>query len=160
MLSGILTRESEMREMMQSWKTRMGPRRRLLRAVALALTCAMVGRPALAEYLVDAGDVVEISIGGPVDFSYRAAVQLDGTITVPRLGTISVAGLQPSEIKTRIQAELLSKPIRMHGADGRTSSYLIAPDEVAAAVVEYRTAFDHVGLLVDKLPGLNGLPFT
>ena len=125
----------------QGLKSCMKPRLHLVPVVVLASVAVLGAQPAWADYHVEAGDVIEVWIGGPVDLSYRAAVQLDGTITIPRLGTISVKGLQPSEIKTKLQVALLGKPIRIRGGDGRTTSFMIAPDEVAAAVVEYRPIY-------------------
>src|SRR6266540_7389004 len=69
------------------------------------LFCALFGWsiPAEAEYRIDAGDILEIAVAGMPDWRQRIEVQLDGSISYPLLGTLVVAGLSPSEVRTKIQ---------------------------------------------------------
>ena len=109
--------------------------------IALALAPLFYASSAWADYPVQAGDVVEVSIGGMIEVHQRSAVQLDGTVTFPQVGTVSVAGLSAAEIRTKIQAALLGKTIRQRSPEGRVISFTIAPDDVAATVVEYRPVY-------------------
>jgi polysaccharide biosynthesis/export protein len=111
------------------------------RLVALALAPLFYASSAWADYPVQAGDVVEVSIGGMIEVHQRSVVQLDGTVTFPQVGTISVVGLSAAEIRTKIQAALLGKTIRQRSPDGRVISLTIAPDDIAASVVEYRPVY-------------------
>ncbi len=108
---------------------------------AIALVPFFYAPPAWADYSVQAGDVVEMSIGGMIDLHHRAVVQLDGTVTFPQLGTVSVAGLSASEMRKRIQAALLGKTLRQRSPDGRAIPITIEPDDIAASVVEYRPVY-------------------
>ena len=71
-------------------------------AKAAWLGCALVTglifvyvTPSMAQYRIDAGDVIEIVITGSTELRQRVAVQIDGTISHPLMGSIEVAGLRP-----------------------------------------------------------------
>lgn len=97
--------------------------------------------PAMAEYRLDGGDVIEISVLGVPELRQRVPVQLDGTISYPLLGSFRAAGLSPSEVRAKIQATLPNKVFRQKAADGRESVVVIEPDQVTVGVVEYRPIY-------------------
>ena len=71
------------------------------RLSSVALAILFCTSPAAADYPVQAGEVIEVSIGGLVDFHQRAVVQQDGTVNFPQLGTISVDGSLASQVKDK-----------------------------------------------------------
>jgi polysaccharide export outer membrane protein len=97
--------------------------------------------PAMAEYRLDVGDVIEISVLGVPELRQRVPVQLDGSISYPLLGSLGVSGLSPSEVRAKIQAILAAKVFRQRAPDGRESVVVIEPDQVAVGVVEYRPIY-------------------
>jgi polysaccharide biosynthesis/export protein len=107
------------------------------------LFCALLSWsiPAKAEYRVDAGDILEIAVAGMPDWRQRVEVQLDGSISYPLLGTLVVAGLSPSEVRTKIQSILATKVFRQSTPDGREHNVLLDADQVTANVVEYRPIY-------------------
>jgi len=107
--------------------------------LTISLVCLVV--PATAEYLVDAGDVIEILVASVPELQRRIPVKSDGTISFPLLGTFSVAGLSPSEVEAKVQATLATKIFRQRTSDGRESTVAIEPDEVTAVVVQYRPIY-------------------
>jgi polysaccharide biosynthesis/export protein len=107
--------------------------------LAAALLCSIT--PAKAEYLLHVGDVIEISIARLPELKQRVPVQLDGTISFPLLGTISVADLSPAEVQAKVQAMFAAKVFRQRTSDGRESSVAIEADEVTARIVEYRPIY-------------------
>src|SRR5690349_3169676 len=104
------------------------------------LFCALLSWsvPAEAEYRIDAGDILEIAVAGMPDWRQRIQVQLDGSISYPLLGTLVVAGLLPSEVRTKVQSILATKVFRQRTPDGREHVVVIDADQVTANVVEYR----------------------
>ena len=50
--------------------------------------------PVTADYVIGPGDEIHIRAWGQVDIDYRAVVDRDGRIYVPKVGSISVAGLK------------------------------------------------------------------
>ncbi|NOJ47561.1 polysaccharide biosynthesis/export family protein [Bradyrhizobium archetypum] len=97
--------------------------------------------PAMAEYRLDVGDVIEISVLGVPELRQRVPVQLDGSISYPLLGSFAVSGLSPSEVRAKIQAILPTKVFRQRASDGRESVAVIEPDQVTVGVVEYRPIY-------------------
>jgi polysaccharide biosynthesis/export protein len=107
-------------------------------ALIFLVCCAM---PAMAEYRLDVGDVIEISVLGVPEMRQRVPVQLDGSISYPLLGSFGVSGLSPSEVRAKIQAILPTKVFRQRAPDGRESVVVIEPDQVTVGVVEYRPIY-------------------
>ena len=105
----------------------------------VSLLCSAI--PSKAEYRLDVGDVLEISVAGVPELRQRVAVQLDGSISYPLLGTFVVAGLPPSEVRAKIRAVLPSKVFRQRAPDGRENVVVIEADQVTANVVEYRPIY-------------------
>src|SRR5215813_4217355 len=97
--------------------------------------------PAKAEYRVDVGDVLEISVAGVPELRQRVVVQLDGSISYPLLGTFIVAGLPPTEVRNKIRTTLPGKVFRQRAPDGRENVFVIEPDQISASVVEYRPIY-------------------
>jgi len=98
-------------------------------------------QPASAEYRLQAGDVVEISVAGIPELRQRVPVQLDGTIAFPLIGTLMAEGSPLSHIRSKIQSAVASKVFRLRTADGRELSRIIERDEVTATIVEYKPVF-------------------
>jgi polysaccharide export outer membrane protein len=108
--------------------------------IAVAALCCLVS-PARAEYRLQGGDVVEISVFGVPELRQRASVQLDGKITFPVIGAFLVEGVEFSEVQSKIQSAAASKIFRIRTPDGRELSRMFERDEVAATIVEYRPVF-------------------
>ena len=96
---------------------------------------------AKAEYRIQAGDILEIAVAGMPDWRQRVEVQLDGSISYPLLGTLVVAGLSPSEVRTKIQDILPTKVFRQRTPDGREHVVVLDADQITANVVEYRPIY-------------------
>jgi polysaccharide export outer membrane protein len=112
-----------------------------LRSLLLAASLLCSNMPARAEYRVHVGDVIEIAVAKLPELKQRVSVQMDGTISYPLLGTISVADLSPAEVQAKVQAMLVTKVFRQRTSDGRENSVAIDPDEVTATIVEYRPLY-------------------
>lgn len=110
-------------------------------AIAICVPMLLFSAAAKAEYRVQAGDVIEITVANAPDMRQRAPIQLDGTISVPLVGTIRVEGTTMSDIRARIRAGLASKLIRVRMPDGRDISRAVEPDEIVVAIVEYKPIF-------------------
>src|SRR5437868_13342692 len=96
---------------------------------------------AKAEYRIQAGDILEIAVAGMPDWRQRVEVQLDGSISYPLLGTLVVAGLSPSEVRTKIQGILPTKVFRQSTPEGRERVVVLDADQITANVVEYRPIY-------------------
>ncbi len=99
------------------------------------------GTAARAEYHLNVGDVIEITVATAPELQRRVPIDLSGSISFPLLGTVAVAGLTPAQAQARIKAGLANKPLQVRMPDGRTNVLVIEPDAVTAAVVEYRPIY-------------------
>lgn len=90
------------------------PVRRTITAcfLALALVLApLATAPAAAFYIIDAGDVLTITIRGSAESSFAGLVRADGIIQIPFLGEIDVRGLTADQVRERVRA-LASRTLR------------------------------------------------
>jgi polysaccharide export outer membrane protein len=107
----------------------------------LALGLWTPATPAAAEYRLEVGDVIEISVAQAPDLQRRVPVQPDGSISFPGVGTIVVAGLSPLEVQAKIQAALATRVMRHRTPDGREEVIAIEPSDVTAIIVQYRPIY-------------------
>lgn len=107
--------------------------------VAVGLTISVT--QAKAEYRINIGDVLEVAVAGVPELRHRAAVQMDGSISLPLAGTLSVAGLPLPQIRAKVGAALASKVFRQRTTDGREVVIVIDADEVTTVVAEYRPIY-------------------
>ena len=78
---------------------------------------------------------------GAPELRFRAAVQMDGNISLPLVGALPVAGLPLPQIRAKIGAALASKVFRQRTLDGREIAIVISVDEVSTIVAEYRPVY-------------------
>jgi polysaccharide export outer membrane protein len=111
----------------------------MVRLAALALVLAVAQSAALPrpappppveaapEYRVGPGDVLEVVVFGNDDLSRSPTVQTNGTISLPLLGDVPVAGLSVGEVQRKLTT-LLAR------------DYLVNP-QVEVKVKEYQSQF-------------------
>jgi len=112
-----------------------------VKLVLLAAALLWSTQLARADYRLQGGDVVEISVAGVPELKQRAPVQFDGSITFPLVGTLMVEGIPFPEIRSKIQSTVAGKIFRMRTPDGREVPRIFERDEIGAAIVEYRPVF-------------------
>lgn len=72
--------------------------------VEVPTTFAPVDRiPVTPDYVVGPGDEILIRAWGQVDIDYRAVVDRTGTINIPRVGSLHVAGIRYQELESFIR---------------------------------------------------------
>ncbi|MEK7877897.1 MAG: SLBB domain-containing protein, partial [Pseudomonadota bacterium] len=70
-------------------------------------TFAPVDRvPVTPGYVIGPGDEVVIRVWGQVDIDYRAVVDRNGAINIPRVGTFNVAGLRYQDLEAHLKASI------------------------------------------------------
>ncbi|WP_029076574.1 polysaccharide biosynthesis/export family protein [Kaistia adipata] len=116
----------------------------LVMLAALAASVASnlaIAADVAAEYRISPGDTVQINIATVPDGSHQATVQLDGTVALPQIGMIPVAGLTLAELQSRLERTLPATIFRIRLADGREQAILLKPSDVTAAIVDYRPIY-------------------
>ena len=64
------------------------------------------GIPVGPDYVIGPGDELRITIWGNIEGQWSVVVDMDGKITLPKVGTIGVTGLTFGELKTTLNKEL------------------------------------------------------
>lgn len=105
-------------------------------ATQLAVAADVVG-----PYQLSPGDTVEVGIASVPDWPRRAVVQMDGTIALPEVGMISVAGLTSTELQIRMATILPTKIFHIRLTDGGEQTIIIKPDDVTAVIADYRPVY-------------------
>jgi polysaccharide export outer membrane protein len=108
-------------------------------AVLLAMLLASL--PAVAEYRLDIGDTLNVSVMGVPELRPHAKVDLDGEIALPLIGNIYVVGMSLAELRAKLKQLLPAKIIRQRTPDGRQELVGIDPDEIIVDIVEYRPIY-------------------
>jgi polysaccharide biosynthesis/export protein len=62
--------------------------------------------PVTPDYVIGPGDEVLIRGWGAVDIDYRAFVERDGTVSIPRVGTVTVAGLKFRDLEPYLKSQI------------------------------------------------------
>ena len=62
--------------------------------------------PVGPDYVIGPGDEIRIAIWGSLDAQLSVTVDRDGTITLPKVGTLGVTGLTFQQLKTSLQKEI------------------------------------------------------
>jgi len=62
--------------------------------------------PVSGDYMVGPGDELLIRAWGSIDVDYRATVDRNGQVSLPRVGTFSVAGVKASQLQEHLRAQI------------------------------------------------------
>jgi polysaccharide export outer membrane protein len=91
-----------------------------------------------AGYRIGADDVIDVDVLGQTDFKTRARVRTDGTVTLPYLGIVPVAGETAITLADKLGAQLkaggyYAKPVVSVEIVGFVSNYVIVLGEIGSA---------------------------
>lgn len=114
---------------------------RMLLLAWLAATLAGIATAKAADYRLGAGDTLEITVVGMMDFRYKLPVDLQGEIAVPYVGAVPVSGKTLSEVRQDLQDRLPTKLVRQRTLEGRDVPVVLLPEEVVVTVSEYRPVY-------------------
>jgi polysaccharide biosynthesis/export protein len=93
------------------------------------------------EYLLRAGDVLELTAVGLPDLRQKIVIGPDGLAFFPLLGPVQVADSTLKQVRSQIQAMLPQKVYRRRSPDGRDDSIVLSPDEINVIIAEYRPVY-------------------
>lgn len=94
--------------------------------------------PAVADYRLQAGDVIEISVVGLPELHQQLTVQMDGSIAIPRVGTLEVEGTSLGAARSSIQSAFASRLFTLSAPDGREVMRTVERHDVAVGISRYR----------------------
>src|SRR5689334_13810719 len=103
------------------------------RAAILVVSAAIIVAtlsPAVAEYRLQNGDSLEISVAGMSDLRQRVTINVDGEISLPLFGRLKAGGLTLSDIQERVRSVAIDKILRRTGQDGRDTTVRVELDRI------------------------------
>lgn len=62
--------------------------------------------PVTADYVIGPGDEIKIHAWGQLDVDFSAVVDRTGTITIPKVGTINVAGIKYQDLQSQLKTAI------------------------------------------------------
>jgi len=109
--------------------------------ILLAAALVLMPASAFAEYRLQSGDTLAVSVTGVPDFKEQSLVGVEGMIILPLAGQIKVSGLTISEARAEIVPSLVNKTYQQTSNDGHEIPHLIVADDIVVTVVGYRPVY-------------------
>ncbi len=93
-----------------------------------------------AVYRTGPGDTIDIAVRGVPDLTRRVAIELDGTISFPGLGTITASGLTLHELRVLVKSSIGGRGVSLRNLDGGGA---IPPefDDIHVGIASYRPIY-------------------
>ncbi len=66
----------------------------------------VAGVPVPSDYVIGPGDELQLRAWGSIDVDFRAMVDRNGQISIPRVGTVSVAGVKAADIDAHLRSQV------------------------------------------------------
>jgi polysaccharide export outer membrane protein len=120
------------------WRSRSVSLCRAQLQLVLLIAASLFGfwiMPAWAEYRLDGGDVLDISVVGIPALHTKAAIDVDGNIAFPLIGQVKAAGSSIDDLAAQISKLLGDKAAGSSTSEPRLSR--ITAHEIMIQVVEY-----------------------
>jgi polysaccharide biosynthesis/export protein len=117
---------------------------RKARTLSLALGLGLAlgsSQLAWANYLLQPGDVLQLTAMGTNSIDRRAAVDSDGYVSFPLIGSVKAAGQTVTSLQQLIGQKLSQKIIHIITPDGRDVQTAVNPDDVSVTVAEYTPVY-------------------
>jgi polysaccharide export outer membrane protein len=93
------------------------------------------------EYRLQPGDVVEIGIANYAELKQRLPIQMDGSLSLPLVGTLPAQGLTLTELRLSVQGAFEARVWRVRLPDGREETRFFERDGISVSIIEYRPVF-------------------
>ncbi len=115
----------------------------LLRRVGLILlfSCAAISAQAQKDITIAPGDTLSFWIIGALDAPRTVPIQADGTVMLPLVGPLSVAGLTISQAREKLATRLRNVPVRIVTQEGRELRIGLRPNEIGLDVAQFRPIY-------------------
>lgn len=112
------------------------------RFIAATLVSLLSVNAAAAEtYALRPGDRLDLRVVGLPNLDREIEIGQDGTIPVPLVGRMSVAGKSIDDINAEVGSALGMQAYRQRALDGRETLFAISPTEVSVSILDYRQLY-------------------
>ncbi|MCK2055583.1 polysaccharide biosynthesis/export family protein [Methylobacterium sp. 37f] len=115
-----------------------------VRSLALAVLAAVTGFTSpvsAAEYRLQPGDTLELSVAGIPELRQRLPVTIDGDISVPLAGDIKAQGKTVAEVRDLVREALPRQSLNMRTSGNGEQQTVVAPGEISLVIADYRPIY-------------------
>ena len=114
---------------------------RLFVSLCAVLQLVALSPSAAAEYVLENGDVIELSVAGAPELRQRSTVDVNGQVTFPLIGNLKAAGLSIDVLSVNVRRLIEGRVLRRSTPDGRDTPTFVMPELVSLTVSEYRPIY-------------------
>ncbi|WP_170561768.1 polysaccharide biosynthesis/export family protein [Ruegeria atlantica] len=111
---------------------------KLFTAYALGLSCLMLATAAMADFDLEPGDQVSVSLTGLDDLSFNATIDAHGDVNLKWLGQFRAQGLSLERLELLVQQDAAGKIVKQYDLNGDIYIIQLAGDEIEIARNGYR----------------------
>ena len=97
--------------------------------------------PAVTQYRLNVGDVLELSVRGFPELRQKAIVEMDGEVALPLAGRVRVMGMPIADAQAVVKELVISRPLQQRSPDGRETYVALAADDVNVTIAEFRPVY-------------------
>lgn len=112
-----------------------------MRAIAAFIIAIISVSPALAQYKLAVGDVVDFNVAGTASLHRLITVDMDGRGEFPLIGSIDIAGKTINELQDIVRKEIPKKSLTLRSSEANEKTVVIDSAEVALSISEYRPVY-------------------
>jgi polysaccharide export outer membrane protein len=110
-------------------------------SIAVSKVLVICGPAVAAPYAIGPSDEIDIAIVGVPQLQRRVQVQLDGTISFPHLGTLTVMGLSLDDLRKAIRGRLGGQVISVGNSAESTTTIAINQTDVLISIASVRPVY-------------------
>ncbi|WP_282078362.1 polysaccharide biosynthesis/export family protein [Epibacterium ulvae] len=107
----------------------------------MLFSCAAISAQAQKDITIAPGDTLSFWIIGALDAPRTVPIQADGTVMLPLVGPLSVAGLTISQAREKLATRLRNVPVRIVTQEGRELRIGLRPNEIGLDVAQFRPIY-------------------
>jgi polysaccharide biosynthesis/export protein len=117
------------------------PLRGIASCVGIIACAFSLNSPALADYHINPGDVLEFLPVRAPELRTKVSVDADGMIALPLIGDVDAGGRSIAEVRAKVQDLMANRVYRRRTEDGREIPIVLSPDEISVSIAEYRPVY-------------------
>ncbi len=109
----------------------------------VGVATVLAAHPAAAgnEYLIQPGDVLELSVVGVPQLLHKGTVGLNGAVTFPLIDDVSASGRTIDAVRAEVRARLSTKVAPRQNGDGVTDMVAFTPEQIGVSIADYRPIY-------------------
>lgn len=115
--------------------------KRCLATLFACLVAALVATPVHAQYQIQPGDAIRLSVPSVPELTTESLVDLDGRLRLPVIGEVVALGLTLAELHEQAGRLIEARPYRRFGSDGVPIFIQLSGEDIQVNIAAYRPVY-------------------